>query len=110
MTFFYALHYLFYYYYAIVIIIIIIFDMYTYLRNPIQQGELDLQMENGSVELKDVELNEKTLNKKLGDNSLFTVKSGVVGSIAISVPWNDIRKESIKVTLSNIELIIVPGI
>lgn len=68
-----------------------------------------MQIETGRVELKDVELNEKTLNRKLGENSVFTVKSGLVGSIVISVPWNNIRNENIKVTLSNIELIVVPG-
>ena len=56
------------------------------LQNELDLNQVDVQLANGIIELRDLELNVKFLND-LTEELPFSIVSGFVGSIKATIPW-----------------------
>ena len=60
---------------------------------------------SGSVELKNLKIKKEALKKF---NIPFDIKSGILGLLEIKIPWRNLSKEPVVLTISDISIIIGP--
>jgi len=78
-------------------------NLKPYLKESIQQADLEFQLGTGDVQLKDLVLCEHTINKLLSDVG-FRVSNGLIRDLTATIPWNNIKQDTVKIKLSGLEL------
>ncbi|KAL9275212.1 Autophagy-related protein [Drosera capensis] len=77
-----------------------------FLLGDIDLDQLDVQLSEGTVRLKDLALNVDHINDKLGKSAMFKVREGSIGSLLVKVPWN--CKDCL-VEVDELELVLMPS-
>jgi len=75
-----------------------------YLKDE-QQGKFEVQLWEGTVNIEDMQLNEKMINKKLS-NLPFQIISASIGRLTMDVPWRRVATENVKVIIRDAVIII----
>jgi hypothetical protein len=76
-----------------------------FLGPEFETHQLDVQLFSGVIQLVNVALNAPRLNQILSSHKLpFSLDSGRISKLRMSVPWRDILKDPCKVYVSNLEL------
>ncbi|CAA6656458.1 unnamed protein product [Spirodela intermedia] len=74
------------------------------LGDYIDLDQLDVQLAEGVIQLRDLALNVDFINEKLGDSPVF-VKEGTILSLSIKVPW---KMKNCQIEVEDLELVIAP--
>ncbi|KAI7862276.1 hypothetical protein BDF14DRAFT_1974660 [Spinellus fusiger] len=78
-----------------------------FLANELDLENFDIELVNGSVELRDLDLNLQTLNECLIDTP-FVLESGKVASISASLPWANFWSGDIALRIQGLHLTLRP--
>ena len=78
-----------------------------FLKSPLLLDQLDVQLNAGVVELRDLELSVEALNELCVDLPVSVVCASV-SLIRLRIPWHSLLTESVLVELSGLELVVQP--
>lgn len=78
-----------------------------YLKDELHQSQLEVELRNGKLELKDLELNVEMLNEAVSGLP-FKFVEGRVRKIQAIIPWHSLSRENCKITLQGLVLYIEP--
>uniref|UniRef100_A0A1D1XDD5 Autophagy-related protein 2 n=1 Tax=Anthurium amnicola TaxID=1678845 RepID=A0A1D1XDD5_9ARAE len=74
------------------------------LGDYIDLDQLDVQLAEGAIQLRDLALNVDFINEKMGEAPVF-VKEGTIVSLSIRIPW---RMKNCQIEVEDLELVIAP--
>ncbi|KAI8990792.1 hypothetical protein BDF20DRAFT_2784 [Mycotypha africana] len=78
-----------------------------FLQNELDLEHFDIALLNGSVELRDLDLNLLFINKLIWDTP-FTLEKGRVSSISVSIPWSKLLSGDITIKIQGLHLTLRP--
>ncbi|GAN01286.1 autophagy regulatory protein [Mucor ambiguus] len=78
-----------------------------FLQNELDLENFDIALMNGNLELRDLDLNLKFINKLLDDTS-FVLEKGSVSSINASIPWAKLLTADISLKIQGLQLCLRP--
>ncbi|MQM00158.1 hypothetical protein Taro_032895 [Colocasia esculenta] len=74
------------------------------LGDYIDLDQLDVQLAEGAIQLRDLALNVDFINQKLGEMPIF-VKEGTIVSLSIKIPW---KMRNCQIEVEDLELVVAP--
>jgi len=82
--------------------------MGDYLKTTINAENLEIQLLDGTVCIKDVNLNAQHINSLLEPIGVINVVEGLIGEISISVPFQKLMEESTVIMIKNLFVTVTP--
>jgi hypothetical protein len=78
-------------------------NLRPYLKESIQQADLELQLSTGNVHLTNLVLNEYTLNGLLAGQG-FRVRVGFMRDLSATIPWSTISTDSVEINIEGLSV------